>query len=115
MPTIDQPEEVILASLQYSQGNDRWVNRAKDESSNKLHVLIKPMLEQWEQLHDDPSCTPTKTKMKKTQSAGIADTGASVLCSATNLMRQLGQLVKPLRNSYSLTDATIYIDTSATD
>jgi hypothetical protein len=103
MPTIDQPEEVILASLQYTQGND------------KLHVLIKPMLEQWEQLHDDPSCTPTKTKMKKTQSAGIADTGASVLCSATNLMRQLGQLVKPLRNSYSLTDATIYIDTSATD
>jgi hypothetical protein len=81
MPTIDQPEEAILASLQYSQGNNRWVNRAKDESSNKLHVLIKPMLEQWEQLHDDPSCTLTKTKMKKTQSAGIADTGASELCS----------------------------------
>ena len=79
-----------MASLQYSKGNDRWVNRAKDESSNKLHVLIKPMLEQWEQLHDDPSCTPTKSKMKKTQSAGIADTGASVLCSGTNLMRQLG-------------------------
>ena len=46
---INQPEEVILASLQYSQGNDRWVIRAKDESSNKLHVLISPMLEQWEQ------------------------------------------------------------------
>jgi hypothetical protein len=28
--------------------------------------------------------------MKKTQSAGIADTGASVKCSGTNLMRQLG-------------------------
>ena len=28
--------------------------------------------------------------MKKTQSAGVADTGASVLCSGTNLMRQLG-------------------------
>jgi hypothetical protein len=48
------------------------------------------MLEQWEQLHGDPSCTPTKSRMKKTQSAGIADTGASVLCSGTNLMRQLG-------------------------
>jgi hypothetical protein len=79
MPTIDQPEEVILASLQYSQGNDKCVNRAKDESTNKLHVLIKPMLEQWEQLQDDPSFIPTKTKMKKTQSAGIADQGESVL------------------------------------
>ena len=58
-----QPKEVILASLQYSEGNNRWVNRAKDESSNKLHALFKPMLEQWEQLHDDPSCTPTKSKM----------------------------------------------------
>jgi hypothetical protein len=28
--------------------------------------------------------------MKKTQSAGIADPGESVLCSGTNLMRQLG-------------------------
>jgi hypothetical protein len=90
MPTIDQPKEVVLASFQYSEGNDRWVNRVKDESSNKLHVLIKPMLEQWEHLHDDLSCTPTKSRMKKTQSAGIADTGASVLCSGTNLMRQLG-------------------------
>jgi hypothetical protein len=57
MPTFDQPKEAVLASLQYSEGNDRWVNRAKDENSNKLHVLIKHMLEQWEQLHDDPSCT----------------------------------------------------------
>jgi hypothetical protein len=89
MPTIDQPEEVILARLQYSKGNKK-VNRAKDESSNKLHVVIKPMLEKWEQLHDDPSCTPTKSRMKKTQSAGIADTGASVLYSGINLMRQLG-------------------------
>ncbi len=55
MPIIDLPEDVILASLQYSEGNKRWVNRAKDESSNKLHVLIKPMLEQWDKLHDDPS------------------------------------------------------------
>ena len=46
MPTINLPEDVILASLQYSEGNDRWVNRAKDKSSNKLHVIIKPMLEQ---------------------------------------------------------------------
>jgi hypothetical protein len=52
VPTIDQPREVILASLQYSEGNNRWVNRAKNESSNKLHILIKLMLEQ---LHDDPS------------------------------------------------------------
>ena len=73
VPTIDLPEDVILASLHYSAGNDKWVNRAKDESSNKLHVLIKPMLEQWEKLNDDSSCTPTKSRMKKTQSAGIAD------------------------------------------
>jgi hypothetical protein len=62
-PTINQPNEVILASLKYSQGNDRWVNRAKGESSNKLHVLIKPMLEQWEQLfYNDPSCTPKRQR-----------------------------------------------------
>ena len=79
-----------MASLVYSKGNNKWVDQAKDESANKLHVLIKPMLDQWAQLHDDPGCTPTKAKMKKTQSAGVADTGASVLCSGTNLMRQLG-------------------------
>ena len=28
--------------------------------------------------------------MKKTQFAGVADTGASVLCEGINLMRQLG-------------------------
>jgi hypothetical protein len=86
LPTIDLPEDVILASLQYSEGNNKWVDRAKDERSNKLHVLIKPMLEQWDKLHDVPSCTPTKSRIKKTQSAGTADTGAS----GTKLMRQLG-------------------------
>ena len=53
LDNINQPEEVIPASLQYSKGNDKWVNRAKDECCNKLHVLIKPMLEQWMQLHDN--------------------------------------------------------------
>jgi hypothetical protein len=43
-----------------------------------------------DKLHDDPSCTPFKSKMKKTQSADITDTGASDPCSGTNLMRQLG-------------------------
>jgi hypothetical protein len=76
--------------LQFSEGNDKWVNRAKDENLSKLHVLIKSMLEQWDKLHDDLSCTPTKSKMTKTQSAGIADTGESVLCSGTKGMRQLG-------------------------
>ena len=47
------------------------------------------MLDQCNKLHDDPSCTPTKSRMKKTQATGIADTGPSVLCSGTNLMRQL--------------------------
>ena len=32
MPIIVQPKEVVLASLKNSEGNDRWVNRAKDES-----------------------------------------------------------------------------------
>ena len=101
LDNINQPEEVILASLKYSKysnGNDKWVHRAKDECCNKLHVLIKPMLEQWAQLHDDPNCTQ-KAKMKKTQSAGIADIGASVLCSGTNLMRQLGLQEKNLINT----------------
>ena len=91
VPTaLSLPEEVTLASLVYSRGNNTWVNRANDEGANMLHVLIKPMLDQWAQLHDDQSCTPIKSKMKKTQAAGVADTGASVLCSGMNLMRQLG-------------------------
>ena len=56
---------MTLVSLQNSHGNVRWVDRAKDESSNKLHMLVKPMLEQWAKLQDDPSCRPTKAKMKK--------------------------------------------------
>ena len=95
LDNINQPEEVIPASLQYSKGNDKWVNRAKDECCNKLHVLINPMLEQWVQLHDDPNCTQ-KAKMKKTQAGGIADIGASALCSGTNLTRQLGLQEKNL-------------------
>ena len=46
LPVINQPEEVVLARLQYSHGNDKWVNRASDENSNQLHILIKPMLDQ---------------------------------------------------------------------
>jgi hypothetical protein len=29
MPTIDQPKEVIFASFQYSEGNDRWVTKGQ--------------------------------------------------------------------------------------
>ena len=89
-PALSLPEEVTLASLVYSKGNNKWVDRANDEGANKLYVLIKPMLDQWAQLHEDPTCTPSKYKMKKTQAAGVADTGASVLCSGLNLMRHLG-------------------------
>ena len=81
---------MTLASLVYSNANNKWIDRAKDDRANRLHVLFKPMLDQWAQLHDDPNCTPTKAKMKKTQLAGVTDTGASVLCSGTNLMRPLG-------------------------
>ena len=83
---MDQPEEVLLASLVYSLRNNKWVDRAKDNNANQLHVLIKPMLDQWPHLHHDPASTPEKAKMKKTQSAGVADTGASVLCGGTSLM-----------------------------
>ena len=89
-PALSLPEEVTLASLVYSKGNNKWVDGAKDEGANKLYVLIEPMLDQWAQLHEDPTCTPSKYKMKKTQAAGVADTGASVLCSGLNLMRHLG-------------------------
>ena len=89
-PALSLPEEVTLASLVYSKGNNKWVDRAKDDGANKLYVLIKPMLDQWAQLHEDPTCTPSKYKMKKTQAAGVADTGASVLCSGLNLMSHLG-------------------------
>ena len=98
-PSLRMPGENLprhLASLQYSHDNDKWVNRARDKNSNQLHVLLKPMLDQWSQLLNGPTCMPTKAKMKKTHSAGIADTGASVLCSGTNLMSQLGLQEKNL-------------------
>ena len=53
-------------------------------------MLIKTMLDLWAQLREEHACPPNKSKMRKTQAAGVADTGASVLCSGINLMRQLG-------------------------
>ena len=50
---IDQPEEVLLASLVYSPGNNKWVDRAKDNDANQQHVHIKPMVDQWSHLHHD--------------------------------------------------------------
>jgi hypothetical protein len=46
LPVFDQPEEVVLASLQYSHCDDLWVDRVRDENGNQLHVFLKPMLEQ---------------------------------------------------------------------
>ena len=71
MPTIKQPEEVILASLQYKeqqvgqQGQGRELQQAaRPHQAQAGAVGTAP---------HDPSFTPTK--MKKTQSAGIVDTG----------------------------------------
>ena len=91
-----QAERVKSPSLVYSKGNNKWVDRAKDEWANNLHVLIKPMLDQCAQLHEDQTCTPSKSKIKMTQAAGVADTGATVLCSGVNMMRQLGLQEKNL-------------------
>ena len=87
---IPQPEEVTLASLVFDKSSKKWKAKPCDESSNQLHVLIKPQLEHWAQLHPTPADIPDKTRTKQTKSAGLADTGASVVCSGTSTMRQMG-------------------------
>ena len=91
-----QPEEISLYSLVFDKHNKKWKESPNDESSNQIHVIIKPQLDQWEQLHPDPKSIPDKARAKQTKSTGIADTGASVLCAGISLMRQLGLAEKSL-------------------
>ena len=89
---ITQPEEVILASLVFDKSSNKWQTKPCDESSNQPHVLIKPQLEHWAKLHHTPSYIPDKTRTKQKKSAGLADTGAAVVCAGTIIMfmRQMG-------------------------
>ena len=65
-----------------------------DEETNRLHVVIKPQLEQWSQLSSNPSHLPSRSKC--TKAVGIADTGASVLCAGKSIMRRMGVEEKQL-------------------
>jgi hypothetical protein len=58
MPTIYQPKEVILASLQNSEGNDRWVNRAKDEVGLDQVDAVASLLITVQEVPGDPQHQP---------------------------------------------------------
>ena len=40
----DQPEEVSLSSLVFDKHNKKWNPSPSDESSNQIHVIVKPQL-----------------------------------------------------------------------
>ena len=63
------------------------MDRAKEESENNLHVIIKPELKYWPDLHKDYSKHPNKLRAVK--EVGLADTGASVTCAGPSLLRKL--------------------------
>ena len=44
LPTLYQPGEAELTSLQLCKSGGKWVDRAKDENENYLHIIIKPEL-----------------------------------------------------------------------
>ena len=43
-------EESTLNSLWYDDRNEKWKTEISDEEANRLHVIIKPQLEQWSKL-----------------------------------------------------------------
>ena len=81
-------EESTLNSLWYDDKNEKWKTEISDEEANRLHVIIKPQLEQWAKLPNNPSHLPEKAKY--TKAVGVADTGASVLCAGKSIMRRMG-------------------------
>ena len=87
-------EESTLNSLWYDDKNEKWKTEITDEEANRLHVIIKPQLEQWSKLSSNPSHLPSRPKI--TKAVGVADTGASVLCAGTSIMRRMGVEEKQL-------------------
>ena len=88
LPTLYQPGEAELASLQLCKSSGKWVDRAKDENENFLHIIIKPELKYWPELHSDHSKHPDKLRAVK--EVGLAYTGASVTCAGPRLLQKLG-------------------------
>ena len=89
-----EEEESTLNSLWYDDKSAQWKTEISDEETNRLHVVIKPQLEQWSQLSSNPSHLPSRSKC--TKAVGIADTGASVLCAGKSIMRRMGVEEKQL-------------------
>ena len=87
---MDIPEEATINSLVFEEATKTWKNKPCDESSNQLHVIIKPQTHYWKSLHPHPNTIPAKNVTKATKSTGIADTGASVTCAGKNIMRRMG-------------------------
>ena len=88
LPALFQPREAELASLRFCNASSRWVDRAKEEDGNNLHVIIKPELKYWPELHKD--CSKHPSKLRAVKEVGLADTGASVTCAGPSLLRKLG-------------------------
>ena len=80
--------EACLASLQFNNDTNKWVERAKSENDNTLHLIIRPEVQHWPDLQKDNTVHPTQ--VNATKPLGVADTGASVTCTGPFILRRLG-------------------------
>ena len=80
--------EAAVNSLQFDKNNNKWVERAKNENGNNLHIIVKPELKYWPELDVNSTNHPTTVSSSKT--TGVADTGASVTCAGVGLLKKLG-------------------------
>ena len=94
LPIIHQLNNAKLASLRFCKSSNKRVDRAKEESDNNLHIIIKPEGQYWIELHKDPAKHPTKLRAVK--EVVLADTGASVMCAGLNLLQKVGMKVENL-------------------
>ena len=57
--------EACLASLQFNNDTNKWVERAKNENDNKLHPILRPELKHWPELQKDHTAPPTEVNFYK--------------------------------------------------
>ena len=58
-------EETTLNSLWYDDKKAQWKTETSDEESNRLHMILKPQLEQWSKLSSKPLQLLSKSKYTK--------------------------------------------------
>lgn len=87
----EQPAEVHLASLIFDKKSGSWTEQYYEERSCQLRLLMKVNADQWTKLQPDKAVIQSGVlrRSKQTMATGIADTGASVLCSGLSTLRAL--------------------------